>query len=148
MKTIKTFKDLEKLDILQLKKLWQIYFYEECDYTRQSIVKPLWYKMQCKNQKLKIEQKHITKLNRYAKDPEGSIDKSKKITYKLKPGLEIIKTYKGKTHIVKVISPNEFLYKDKIYSTISATAVAIYGNNVSGYEFFGLNNKNLKRQES
>lgn len=148
MKTsdIKTFKDLESLNILELKKLWQDYFYKEYNNTKQSALKPLWYKIQCKNKNLKIDQKHITKLNRYAKDPDNAIEKSYKTNYKIKSGLEITKIYKGRSFKVKVLSPKEYMFNDNIYKTISAVATAICKKKVSGYDFFGFNNKKLRRQ--
>ena len=107
--------------------------------------RPLWYKIQCENMRLKLEQKYITKLNRYSLDPEKHIDVSNKSKYHIKIGSHIIKTYKGKLYKVTVQDKNAFEYDGEIYRTLSAVAKAICHKKVSGYDFFGLNNKGVNK---
>ncbi|HNY25486.1 MAG TPA: DUF2924 domain-containing protein [Alphaproteobacteria bacterium] len=102
------------------------------------------YLAQCKATGYKIEQKHLTKLNKYLRDPDGCIDRSVKTKYYIKPGTRIIKKYKGKEYIVTVISENKFMYKMDTYETLSSIAKLITGHKVSGYEFFGFYNKNME----
>ena len=103
------------------------------------------YLAQCKATGYKIEQKHLTKLNKYLRDPDGCIDRSIKTKYYIKPGTRIIKKYKGKEYIVIVISENKFMYKMETYETLSSIAKLITGHKVSGYEFFGFYNKNKEK---
>lgn len=137
----KSFDELKLLDDEQLEQLWNKYFTVPKRQVRKSMYRPLWYKVSCDVDGLKIEQKHITKLNKYATDPERYIEKACKTKYNLKKGVEIIKTYKSLTYRVMVINNNEFLYEGKIYKTISSVAKEICGKKVSGYDFFGLDNK-------
>jgi hypothetical protein len=58
----------------------------------------------------------------------------------LKPGVKLIRTWKGKTYSVTVTSSG-FYYGDKEYSSLSAIANKITGAKWNGWLFFGLNNK-------
>lgn len=109
---------------------------------RQTSKKQEQYLAQCKITGYKIEQKHLTKLNKYLRDPDGCIERSIKTKYYIKPGTRIIKKYKGKEYIVTVISENKFMYKMDTYEALSPIARIITGHKVSGYEFFGFYNKN------
>ena len=64
-----------------------------------------------------------------------------KTKYNLYPGNEIIKTYRGRQYKVNIAEVNDFIYEGKHYKTLSAIAKEICGIKVSGYDFFGLNNK-------
>jgi hypothetical protein len=110
-----------------------------------NMLRPLWHKVQCENHNISIDQKNITKLNKYSKDPEGCIEKSFKAKYHIRSGTEIVKTFQGKQFKVLVKSPDEFIHDGKSYRTLSAVAMAICGKKVSGYDFFGLNNKGYEK---
>lgn len=88
-----------------------------------------------------IEDRHQTKLNRYAKDPDMHIKKAIKYKISLKAGTQIKRIYKGKDHIVTVKDEKTFLYDDREFNTLSAVAIEICGKKVSGNHFFGLHNK-------
>ena len=60
-------------------------------------------------------------------------------------GSQIIKTYRGKKYIVNIIAEDKFEYDGEIYKTLSAAAKAICNKKVSGYDFFGLNNKEVNK---
>lgn len=106
--------------------------------------KAIWYKIQCQRAGIGIEQKHITRLNSYAENPEENVERSHKTKYHIKPGTQLLKKFKGKEYLVNVVSENEFQYKEKLYRTLSAVALDICGAKVSGYDFFGFNNKTIK----
>lgn len=137
----KSMKELAGLGKEKLKELWLRYFDSLPRNADQKMVRMIWYKVQCENHSLRIEQKHITKLNKYSADPEGCIEKSFKARYHIRGGTEIVKTYGGKQYKVLVRSPQEYIYDGQCYPTISAVAKVICGKKVSGYDFFGLGNK-------
>ena len=58
----------------------------------------------------------------------------------LKPGMKILRDWKGKTHVVTVTS-NGFRYNGKDYSSLSKIATEITGSKWNGWVFFDLKNK-------
>jgi len=147
----KSLSEMQALSKEKIESLWLRYFKEVPKKFHKMTFRTLWYKIQCENHNLKVDQKHVTRLNRYANDPETFISKSYKTKYHLRNGMEIIKTYKGRKYKVLVRSPREFIYNNQVYRTLSAAAKAICHIKVSGYDFFGLNNKtchkNITRKE-
>lgn len=139
----KTYEELKSMSNDSLDQLWDRYFDTRPGKQRQSMLRPLWHKIACEDMNLKIKQKHITKLNRYSTNPEQHIEKSYKTKYHLKKGIEIVKTYKSRTFRVRVVNESTFIYSDKVYRSLSAVAKAICNKKVSGYDFFGLNNKRV-----
>ena len=140
----KSLKELKSLKNEEIRELWTRYFSAPLVMSCPRTLRTLWYKIQCENHNLRIHQKNITRLNRYSKDPDKHIKKSYKTKYHLRNGLEIVKTFKGKEYRVLVSLPEEFIYNNKSYQTLSAAAKAICNKKVSGYDFFGLNNKCMK----
>ena len=61
-----------------------------------------------------------------------------KQTIKLDPGSKLMREWNGKTHMVSVIEEG-FVYKDKVWKSLSAIAKDITGAHWSGPRFFGLN---------
>ena len=55
-----------------------------------------------------------------------------------KPGSRFVREYHGITHVVEVSDDGRFVWKDKSYKSLSHTARAITGYNVSGFQFFGV----------
>ena len=137
----KTIEDLQNLNWNVFLELWNKYLGLPARKNKKLMLRPLWYKIQCINLKQKVLEKNITKLNRYGKEIETFDTKRKRVLYVLKPGTQIIKTYKEETFQVSVMSKNKFLFDDKFYSSLSAVAKIICGIKVSGPDFFGLNNK-------
>jgi hypothetical protein len=137
----KSYEELDKMPYSKLEEYWKIFYLSPCR-ARASILRPLWYKIQCENLGIKLQDKYKTRLNKYArKDPAIAVQKANKIKYELKTGTELIKTYKDTEYKVIVIGPKEFEYKGQKYTTLSAVAKAICGLKVSGPDFFNLNNK-------
>jgi hypothetical protein len=60
-----------------------------------------------------------------------------KPTKKLDPGSKLMREWNGKTHMVSVIEEG-FVYKDKVWKSLSAIAKDITGAHWSGPRFFGL----------
>jgi hypothetical protein len=140
----KSFQELEGCSREEVRELWGRFFNSMPAVSEFKILRMLWYKIQCESHNLRIEQKNITKLNRYSVDPDRHIEKAYKTKYHLKNGLVIVKTFRGREHKVLVKSSREFVYDNRSYGTLSAVAKTIYGKNVSGYDFFGLNSKNYQ----
>jgi hypothetical protein len=134
----KSYGELCNIDYSKLAEYWKMFFLSPCR-AKASILRPLWYKIQCENLGVKLEGKYITRLNKYAKTPKESVQKSVKNKYELKVGTELIRIYMGAEHKVKVLEHNRFEYKENIYPTLSAVSRIICGSKVSGPDFFSLN---------
>ncbi|HCX16606.1 MAG: DUF2924 domain-containing protein [Afipia sp.] len=71
-----------------------------------------------------------------ADKPNGKLDLPRRI----KPGSELVRTWKGKTYRV-VVRPDGFAYDGKTYAGLSEIASLIAGTNWNGPRFFGLRSK-------
>ena len=56
---------------------------------------------------------------------------------RIKPGSELVRTWKGQTHRVTVLA-NEFAYQGKSFASLSEVASEITGTRWNGPRFFGL----------
>lgn len=72
-----------------------------------------------------------------AAKPNGKLELPRRI----KPGSELVRTWKGKTYRV-VVRPDGFAYDGKTYAGLSEIASLIAGTNWNGPRFFGLRSKN------
>lgn len=143
-----TYDGLKKLSNIQQNELWQKYFnkkYKAQNNKFNNQSRSLWYYIQCENMKLKIEPKYLTKLNKYSNNPDVCKSKVNKNKYNLQDGSEIYKIFRGIEFKITVVNSSDFIFKDKHYKTLSAIAKEICGSKVSGYNFFGFDNKNLKK---
>lgn len=138
----KTSAEMKKLSHKKQAELWAKY--SESPYVRQ--YRALWYYIACDIQNLKIERKYLTKIQKYAENPEECMIKVTKTKYNLIAGSEIIKTFRGIEFNVTVTDNDTFMFNGKTYSTLSAVAKEICGIKVSGPDFFGLNNKKVKEK--
>ncbi len=59
---------------------------------------------------------------------------------RIKPGSELVRTWKGKSYRV-VVQPDGFAYNGKTYAGLSEIASLIAGTNWNGPRFFGLRSK-------
>ncbi|MGB2579444.1 hypothetical protein AAIR98_001363 [Elusimicrobium simillimum] len=132
-----SFEKLGKLKYEDLCVLWRRYYDSESR-AKSSMLRPLWYKIQCENFNMRLDQKYITRLNKYANNPEEYIQRANKSKYNLSSGTEIIKQYLGQEHKLTVKGEKEFVYKEQSYRTLSAVAKAICGKKVSGPDFFNI----------
>ena len=71
-----------------------------------------------------------------AAKPTGKLELPRRI----KPGSELVRTWKGKTYRV-VVRPDGFAYDGTIYAGLSEIASLIAGSNWNGPRFFGLRSK-------
>jgi hypothetical protein len=71
-----------------------------------------------------------------AAKPNGRLELPRRI----KPGSELVRTWKGKTYRV-VVHPDGFAYEGKTYAGLSEIASLIAGTNWNGPRFFGLRSK-------
>ena len=55
-----------------------------------------------------------------------------------KPGSRFVREYHGITHVVEVGDDGRFVWNDQCFKSLSHTARAITGYNVSGFKFFGV----------
>ena len=55
-----------------------------------------------------------------------------------KPGSRFVREYHGVTHVVEVNEEGRFVWNDQSFKSLSHTARAITGYNVSGFKFFGV----------
>ena len=55
-----------------------------------------------------------------------------------KPGSRFVREYHGVTHVVEVNDAGRFVWNDQSFKSLSHTARAIAGYNVSGFKFFGV----------
>jgi hypothetical protein len=126
------------MDYSKLSEHWVMFFLSPCR-ARASILRPLWYKIQCELLSIKLQDKYITRLNKYIKNgPAIAVKKANKNKYDLKSGTQIIRFLKGVEHKIIIKGPKELEYKGKQYQTLSAVAKVICGKKVSGPDFFGL----------
>lgn len=71
-----------------------------------------------------------------AAKPTGKLELPRRI----KPGSELVRTWKGKTYRV-VVRPDGFAYDGETYAGLSEIASLITGTNWNGPRFFGLRSK-------
>ena len=55
-----------------------------------------------------------------------------------KPGSRFVREYHGMTHVVEVSNDGRFVWNEQSFKSLSHTARAISGYNVSGFQFFGV----------
>ena len=55
-----------------------------------------------------------------------------------KSGSRFVREYHGVTHVVEVNDDGRFVWNDQSFKSLSHTARAITGYNVSGFKFFGV----------
>ena len=55
-----------------------------------------------------------------------------------KPRSRFVREYHGLTHVVEVGDDGRFVWNEQSYKSLSHTASAITGYNVSGFQFFGV----------
>lgn len=133
--------ELKQMSPDKLRALWRKYFQNDA----RSQLRPLWYKIQCERSGQRIEQRHLTRLNKYACAPELYTSRANQNKYHIKPGTHLIKKYHGREYVIETLGDDSFRYNGTTYKTLSAVAMAITGHKVSGYDFFGFNNKRKKQ---
>lgn len=133
----KSWEEIKELSDEKLQFYWDI-FYAYPLRGRKGKYRPLWYAIQCELSGTKLADKYITRLNRYAANPEKYIQRAKKKKYSLAMGTVISKTYKGKIYHVTVKGENAYEWEGEAYDNLSAIAGKITRGHISGPKFFGL----------
>ena len=73
MKMPSTYEELKRLEKVEVEAIWMHFFRSPVKSPAVLLHRPLWYKIQCARTGQKLDQRHITRLNRYSKDPEGCL---------------------------------------------------------------------------
>ena len=66
---------------------------------------------------------------------------------RLKSGTVLVREYQGERHSVTVI-PDGYVWREKIYPSLSAIALAITGTAWNGHRFFGLRSAEARRNRT
>lgn len=138
----KSWEEIKELSDEKLQFYWDI-FYAYPMRGRKAKYRPLWYAIQCELLGTKLAEKYITRLNRYAANPEKYIQRAKKKKYSFVIGTMISKTYKGQTYQVTVKGERAYEWEGEVYDNLSAISGKITRGHISGPKFFGLSNSRL-----
>ncbi len=76
-------------------------------------------------------------LDQLAKDLATKPNNQLELPRRIKPGSELVRTWKGKTYRV-VVRPDGFAYEGETYAALSEIASLITGTRWNGPRFFGL----------
>ena len=136
----KSLEELKGLSDEKLQFYWDI-FYRYPLRGRKSKYRPLWYVIQCELYSCKLAEKYITRLDKYASNPEKYIQRANKNKYSLAIGTLLTKKYKGKIYQVTVKGEKEYEWNCNIYPNLTVIAQRITRGHVSGPNFFGLTGK-------
>ena len=136
----KSIEELKGLSEEKLQFYWDI-FYRYPLRGRTSKYRPLWYAIQCELYSCKLAEKYITRLDKYASNPEKYIQRANKNKYSLVVGTILTKQNKGKTYQVIVKGEREYEWENTIYPNLTVIAQKITRGHVSGPNFFGLTRK-------
>jgi hypothetical protein len=79
-------------------------------------------------------------LNQLIKAMAAKPDGRLQLPRRIKPGSELVRTWKGKSYRV-VVQPDGFAFNGKTYPSLSEIACHITGTNWNGPRFFGLRSK-------
>ena len=77
----------------------------------------------------------------YTKRLDGRLKKAARrdvVRPAFKPDSRFVREYHGVTHVVEVRDNGRFVWNDQCFKSLSHTARAITGYNVSGFKFFGV----------
>jgi hypothetical protein len=77
----------------------------------------------------------------YTKRLDGRLKKAARrdvVRPAFKPGSRFVREYHGVTHVVEVNDAGRFVWNEQRFKSLSHTARAITGYNVSGFKFFGV----------
>ena len=136
----KSFEELKALPDEKLQFYWDI-FYRYPLRGRKGKYRPLWYAIQCELYSCKLADKYITRLDKYASNPEKYTQRANKNKYSLAIGTILTKKYKGKIYQVTVKGEKEYEWNCNIYPNLTVIAQRITRGHVSGPNFFGLTGK-------
>ena len=136
----KSYEELKELSPKELRFYWNVFYTSHLKGVKAKL-RPLWYAIQCELGRYQLQEKYVTRLDRYAGNPDKYIEHAHKKRYALAPGTILTKTYKGRTYQVTVKGENAYEWEGKIYPNLTALAEKIVRAHVSGPKFFGLTGK-------
>lgn len=136
----KSLEELKGLSDEKLQFYWEI-FYRYPLRGRKGKYRPLWCAIQCELYSCKLAEKYITRLDKYASNPEKYIQRANKNKYSLAIGTILTKTYKEKIYQVTVKGEEEYEWENNIYPNLTVIAQKITRGHISGPKFFGLSGK-------
>ena len=139
-----SIEELQEVSDDRLEDYWN-YFYRYPLKGRKRKYRSLWYAMQCKEHKIKLAEKYITRLDKYAKNQEKYIQRANKRKYEVSVGTILTKVYKGKQYQVTVKGEKQYEYEDNIYPNLTLIAEKITRGHVSGPRFFGLTRREYEQ---
>ncbi|MBO5911254.1 MAG: DUF2924 domain-containing protein, partial [Elusimicrobiaceae bacterium] len=97
----KSYEELKGLSPKELRFYWNAFY--TCPLRGvKAKLRPLWYAIQCELGRCQLQEKYITRLDRYASNPDKYIEHAHKKRYALAVGTILTKTYKGRTYQVTV----------------------------------------------
>ena len=118
----------------QWQQVWQIKPHNRIG--RKMLERSLYFKRHEKQLPAQV-QKRLNKLIQNYKRNPNYFEQGHML---LKPGMKILRDWKGKTHTV-VVTTLGFRYQNKDYSSLSKIASKITGSKWNGWVFFNLKNK-------
>ena len=83
----------------------------------------------------------VDTIGGYTKRLDGRLKKAARrdvMRPAFKPGSRFVREYRGVTHVVEVNAGGRFVWNNQSFKSLSHTARAITGYNVSGFKFFGV----------
>ncbi len=118
----------------QWQQVWQIKPHNRIG--RKMLERSLYFKQHEKQLPPQVQKRLNKLIHNYKRSPQY-FEQGHMV---LKPGMKILRNWKGKTHVVTVTS-NGFKYDDKDYSSLSKIAAEITGSKWNGWVFFDLKKK-------
>ena len=134
-------KNLTKLPLIELRQMWSEAWSMPLNTRigRTMMEKSLQYQIFEKSSQ-GLSSQEQDKLNQLIKAYKRNPQKSECLKTDLKDGTRLVRTWKGKKHIVTVSGSN-FQYKGLTYGSLSKIANDITGKSWNGWVFFGLKGK-------
>ena len=133
-------RELENLDLLDLREEWQRYFGPQApaSMSRELLRLAVGYKMQ-EEVSGGLSRRTLFQLSalKSASGAKGGSD-IKNIAPAPKSGTKLIREWQGKVHEVLALEDGQFAYGGKTYRSLTTLARLITGTHQSGPRFFGL----------
>jgi hypothetical protein len=140
-------KDLEALSLQDLRVAWRRLYHKTAPrfFRRELLIRGIAYEMQA-NAFGGLSTRTRALLKKIARQAEsGSGFTSADMPRYLRPGIRLVRAWKGVTHTVDVLEDG-FAWNGGRYRSLSAIARAISGTNWNGNTFFGLDRRKSKRE--
>lgn len=143
---------LPSMSVEQLAQIWRREFGRSAParLPKSLLMRLLAYRLQAQEHG-DLSRESIRMLDRIADELEQDRDRDEVIgpvlDSRLKPGSVLVREHNGEMHRVMVLAEG-YAWKGWTYPSLSAVARAITGTTWNGYAFFGLKEKNARREKS